>query len=402
MGYGLLRDIRVLEVALLAPDTAGRNLGDMGAEVIKIEAPPEGDYIRRLGSVSVGGPDGISLAHLNWNRGKKSLGLNLRTPSGRRIFLDLVAKSDVVVDGLRAGALDRLDLGYDTLNSVNPRIVYCSLSGLGRNGPYSRLATHGTFYDAYVGLKPPVYASDGTPRMPSTGDSIGIEAGGLYATIAILAAIIRALRTGQGSLVEVAEADAAAAFVSTQVESAVNNATDRDAAGGGLSESVRYNYYRTGDGRCILFQALEAKFWENFCTGIGRSDLLDRFPGRQPADHAAGNEELRGELQRIFGTRTQDEWVDFFLAQNIPGGPVHEPGTLVQDRHFEERGLMYEVQHPRLGSLKLFGTPIKVDGESFAADAAPGFGESTDAVLHDVLGMDDTEVARLRAEGAIG
>jgi crotonobetainyl-CoA:carnitine CoA-transferase CaiB-like acyl-CoA transferase len=264
------------------------------------------------------------------------------------------------------------------------------------------LATHGTFYDAYVGLKPPLNASDGTPRMPATGDSIGIEAGGLYATLGILAAVIRALQTGRGSLVEVAEADAAAAFVSTQLESAVNNAADRDAAGGGLSGSVRYNYYRAGDGRCVLFQALEAKFWENFCNGIGRPDLLERFPSRQPADHAAGNEELRAELQRIFATRTQDEWVDFFLTQNIPGGPVHEPGTLVLDRHFEERRLMYEVQHPTLGLLKLFGTPIKVEGETFAADAAPGFGDSTDAVLREVLGVNVTEVARLRAEGAIG
>ena len=391
----------MLELALLAPDTAGRNLADMGAEVIKIEGPPRGDYIRDIGSVTIGGPRGTSLAHLNWNRGKKSVCLDLKNTRGREVFLELVKKSDVVIDGLRAGVLDRLGVGFDDVRSVNGAIVYCALSGLGRSGPYTRLATHGTFYDAYVGLRPPQQAADGSPRMPPSNDSVGIEAGGLFATVAILSALVSARATGVGSLVEVAEADAATAFVSTQLESALNDVSSRDIVGGGLAESVRYNYYLTLDDRVMLLQALEAKFWENFCTAVERPDLLEKFPSRGTADHAAGNEELRAALQAIFKTKTQDTWVDLFLARNIPGGPVHVAATLVDDRHFRARDLVYDLQTNDFGTLHLLGSPVKVSGQTFQSELAPAMGQSTDSVLRDLLGIDRTELAALRAAGAV-
>jgi crotonobetainyl-CoA:carnitine CoA-transferase CaiB-like acyl-CoA transferase len=154
--FTLLNGVRVLEVSLLAPDTAGQHLADLGADVLKVEPPGRGDYVRQVGTTFL---DGISLMHRRWNRGKQSIVLDLKADKERELFLTLARRCDVMIDGLRSGALEDLGLGYEELSRSHPTLVYCSLSGLGTSGPYRRLATHGLFYDAYAGLAPPDYSS---------------------------------------------------------------------------------------------------------------------------------------------------------------------------------------------------------------------------------------------------
>ena len=403
MPYELLAGVRVLEVALLAPDSLGALLADMGAEVIKVEEPPDGDRARRIGATALGTRDGLAFLHVNWNRGKKSVALNLKTQPGRAAFLGLAAKSQVVIEGLRAGSLDRWGVGYEVLRRTNPSLVFCSLSGFGRTGPYKNLAAHGVLFDSYAGNLPPEVRPDGSLR-PPTGRSagVGMLGGSLYAAVGVLAALNRAARTGEGALVEVAEAEVAALWNSQRLQTNLNRdkvfrrSSYGDAEGLGFEESVRYTYYATKDDRAVLFMPTEAKFWDNFLTATGRQDLKEKYPPKYEYDHQVGNEGLRQELMAIFRTKTQAEWVQFFIENNVPGGPVNSAENVGSDPHLLARDNFYTVDHGELGNMTLVGSPIKVEGEAFTADPAPTFGQHTDAVLRDVLAYTAEQIAEVR------
>src|SRR5205814_1284999 len=280
LAYTLLGGVRVLEVALLAPDLLGMHLADLGAEVVKIEQPPGGACLREIGGRKRAG---LNLMHLRWNRGKKSVTLDLRRREGQRLLHRLAARADVFVDGLRPGAAARCAADYATLAAVNPRLVYCTLSGAGTWGPYAALPTHGVAYDAFAGLAPPATHPDGSPRIPAY-TAVGMFAAPLYAAFAVCAALVQARATGTGRLLEVAA---------------------------------------------------------------------------------------------LFPARPRAEWVDFFIVHDVPGGPVHTADELPGDPHFRARELLYEQDHPVAGHLRLFGTPVKVAGEAFAAAPAPAPGEHT-------------------------
>ena len=290
MGERVLRDVRVVEVAMFAPDAVGMHLADLGAEVIKVEAPGIGDPARFLGVPY----KGEAPATRRWNRGKKSITIDLRSPAGAKVFCDLVRDSDAVVEGMRAGSLARRGLGYDDLLAVNPRLVFASVSGWGIEGPYAELGSHGLAFDAFAGLANPREV-DGRPTRPLGHVWNGLEAGPLYATMAILAGVLRARASGEPSFIEVSEADAAAAWnlwrISYEAAAAEYGAEPEDpehreivealivsAEGAGRTGpkdwtaiSVRYQYYLTSDGGYILFMATETKFWKNFCGSGGPS-----------------------------------------------------------------------------------------------------------------------------------
>jgi len=394
MTYSLLSGVRVLELSLLAPDLLGMHLADLGAEVIKVEQPPRGDYVREIGGNHVGG---ISLMHLRWNRGKRSLALDLKRPEGRKLLHELVAKAHVVIDGLRMGAAQRCGAGYDELRALNPALVYCSLSGTGRTGPYVKLATHGVAYDAFAGLAPPVQSDDGAPRVPIY-TTVGMQAAPLYAAMAVCAALVRARESGQGCWIDIAELDGAVAWQAERLGGVPGVAASGPPDFG---PSVRYQYYATADDRFILFQATERKFWRNFCGAVGRMDLFDTKPGADVGDHARGDEALRTELAAIFRTRTQADWVTLFIDANVAGGPVHSVDELPDDPHVKARELLTEQPHPVAPNLRLFTTPVRIAGEHFGASPAPTVGEHTVEILADVLGRSSDEVARLRRDGVV-
>jgi len=391
---GLLDGLRVVEVALLAPNMLGMHLADLGADVIKVEEPGRGDYTRAVGGSTL---DGVSMLHVRWSRGKRSIAIDLRTPEGADVFRALVAVSEVVIEGLRAGALERRGLGYEALVQINPALVFASLSGFGQTGPYRDLATHGVAYDAYAGLAPPERTDDGFPTIPRRYHDIGTKAGALYATVGVLAAVLHARATGHGTRLDVAQADAAVAFNAGRVDELLASA-EVPPQKGGMTAAVRYQYYDTADGRVILFQASERHFFERFCRAVGREDLLTGESGAEFGEHARDDVVLRRALADIFVTRTQHEWVRFFIEHDVPGAPVNRASELLDDPQFEVRLDPGEVPD---GAPRLVPTPILEGEPNRAAGPAPALGEHTDAILRDVLGYDLDRIAALRDGGVV-
>jgi crotonobetainyl-CoA:carnitine CoA-transferase CaiB-like acyl-CoA transferase len=408
---GLLRGVRIIESALLGPGAVGMQLADLGAEVIKVENPG-GDYVRKMAFPIV---DGISLLHWHLNRGKKSIVLDLRKPEAIEAYLDLVRGADAVIEGMRPGALERRGLSFARMCEVNPRIVFCTISGYGATGPYKDMPSHGIAYDAWAGVaRPSVHEATGLPMLPSY-TAIGINAGPLYAALGICAAIIRARATGEPCRFEVAQSDAAAAFNWNGIEGnkayerPEDEVTGNDGDGKGerrpvgdnsMSDSVRYQYYRSRDGM-VLFMASEREFWKNFAHGIGRPELYESAPGAKYADHARGNVELRRTLAEVFASRTTEEWVRFGLEVNTPIAPVNDVKSITRDPQFRDR--LPLRPHTEAGT-DLMPSPIKLVGEELPVPgiAAREPGRDSDEVLERVLGYDAERIARLRAAGALG
>jgi crotonobetainyl-CoA:carnitine CoA-transferase CaiB-like acyl-CoA transferase len=404
----LLAGVRVIESSLLGPGLLSTFLSDLGADVIKVE-PPQGDYIRQMTWPIV---EGTSLLHLHTHRGKKSVTLDLKTPEGVAVYKDLVAGADAVVEAMRPGSMAKLGLGYDDLKPVNPKIVFCTLSGYGATGPYRDLPSHGIAYDTWAGLIPPEVDEDGFTRLPEM-PNIGINVGPMLGALGLLAGIIRARATGEGCQMELAQSDAAAYMDWYRIETwlaynrpedeVTGNASDdyeRRAPGlAGMREGVRYQLYESADGH-VLFMASEQAFWKNFCEGIDRADLFERWPGSKFADHAKGNLELQAVLKEVFLSRTSAEWLAFADDHNVPLAPVNTAKTIVDDAQFQHRFPLYGVD--QLGAEQL-PLPLHLVGEDLPVPTeAPEVGQDTDAVLRDVLGYDDTRIAELRESGTFG
>lgn len=407
---GLLSGVRVVESSLLGPAGVGMHLADLGAEVIKVE-PPGGDYVRRMAFPIV---DGVSLLHWHLNRGKRSIVLDLRKQEGVEVFLDLVRRSEVVVEAMRPGALSRRGITFERMCQVNPRIVYCTVSGYGLRGPYRDLPSHGIAFDAWAGVIRPSVDAHGFPAIPSY-TAIGINAGPLYAAMGILAALLRARATGQPCWIEVAQSDAAAAFNWNGIEGnkayerPESEVTGNDGDGHGprrpvgdnsMTDAVRYQFYRTKDGM-ILFMASERTFWKNFTEAVGRPDLFENHPGAKVADHARGNLELRRELAEIFATRTTSEWVELGRRVNTPIAPVNDVHSIRRDPHFQARmGFLPWQEH----GTDLMPSPVRIVGEQLPPleKAAEIPGRDTEAVLRQVLGYEEKRVRQLAALGVFG
>ena len=404
-----LHGLRVIEASALGPAAVTMPLVDLGAEVVKVE-PPQGDYIREMTWPIV---EGVSLMHLHVNRGKRSLVLDLRSEAGVDAFRELAAGADVVVEAMRPGGLARRGLGFEDLRARNPRIVFCTISGYGLTGPYKDYPSHGIAYDTWAGIVNVAEDEEGFAYLPEHV-SIGINAAPLFGALGILAAVVRARATGEGSYLEIAQSDAAAAmdwyrsetwraYERPEDEVTGNKADgyERRAPGtAGMREGVRYQVYRTADDRHVLFMASEQAFWRNFCQAVDRLDLFERWPGSTYADHARGNRELQGELRAIFAGRTAAEWLALGGRANTPIAPVNTPRTLLDDPQFQDRFPLFPASE--LGADELPG-PVKFVGEELPRPSkAPTVGQHTEEVLADLLGWDGERIARARAEGAFG
>ncbi len=403
-----LASLRVIESSILGPAAITTSLADLGADVIKVETP-SGDYIREMTWPII---EGVSLMHYHLNRGKKSITLDLKTEAAREVYRELVRGADIVIEASRPGALARYGLGYEALRSINPRIVFCTVSGYGMTGPYKDMPSHGIAYDTWSGVVKPAYDDEGFCYIPEHV-GIGINAAPLYGGLAVLAGVIRARATGQGCFMELAQSDAAAAFDWYRSESHMayarpedvvtgnkaDNYVRRPVATAGMKEGVRYQLYASADGH-VLFMASEQAFWKNFCAGVARMDLFDRWPGSKYADHARGNRELQAILRDIFRTRTTREWLDFGVEFNTPIAPVNTPANIVDDPQFKER--FHLLPHTTHGADMLpFPVRFVDEGETIPC-RAPTVGEHTEAVLRQVLGYDAAQVAALRQAGALG
>ena len=403
-----LSGIRVIESSMLGPAAITTHLADLGAEVIKVE-PPSGDYVREMTWPII---EGVSLLHLHINRGKKSITLDLKTTEGADIYRELVKGADVVVEAMRPGSLARRGLGYEDLKALNPKIVFINISGYGMTGPYENLPSHGIAFDTWAGLVNPTYDEDEFCYIPEHA-SMGMHAGPLFGALGILAGVLRARDTGTGCMMEIGQSDAAAymdwyrseswrAYERPESEVTGNKADnyERRAPGtAGMKEGVRYQMYESKDGH-VLFMASEQAFWKNFCEGVGRMELFEKWPGSKFADHARGNRELQAILRDIFKTKTSNEWIEFSSSQNTPIAPVNTPKTLADDPQFKVRFPHYPASEHGADMMPL---PLKIQNEELPIPTmAPTVGEHNDAVMADVLGYDVDKIAQLKSAGAFG
>jgi len=404
-----LSGVRIIESSLLGPGLISTFFSDLGADVIKVE-PPQGDYIRQMTWPII---DGVSLLHLHTHRGKKSVALNLKTDEGKSIYKELIEKADAVVEAMRPGALKKLGLGYEELQKINPKIVFCTLSGYGSSGPYQNMPSHGIAYDTWAGLITPEIDELGFTRIPRDMPNVGINVGPMLGAFALLAGITRARETGLGCQMELAQSDAAAymdwyrietwkAYERSENEVTGNPSDDYERRPPGLAgmwEGVRYQIYESSDGH-VLFMASEQAFWKNFCAGVGRSDLFEKWPGSKYADHAKGNIELQHELKAIFKEKSSSEWIQFSEDENTPIAPVYNAKTAPNDPQFKHRLPFYSIEDLGAEQLPL---PVNIIGEETTTPSkAPTVGENTEEVLSGLLGYDTNRIKNLRGDGVFG
>jgi crotonobetainyl-CoA:carnitine CoA-transferase CaiB-like acyl-CoA transferase len=409
MANAPLAGLRIIECSALGPAEITNTLVDLGAEVIKVE-PPAGDYGRQMTWPIV---EGVSLLHLHVNRGKKSLTLDLRTESGRAIFKELVGTAEVVIEAMRPGGLERRGLGFEDLKAINPSIVFCCISGYGMTGPYKELPSHGIAYDVWAGLVNVATDEEGFTYLPEH-PSTGIHAGPLFGALGILSAVLRARSTGEPAFIDIAQSDASASMDWLRSETwkayerpeseVTGNASDnyeRRAPGtAGMKEGVRYQVYEAKDGRHVLFMASEQEFWKNFCTGMDRLDLFERWPGSKYADHARNNRELQRELQILFKTKTAVEWLEFANRVNTAIAPVNTPKTLLHDPQFQDRFPLIPAE--RLGADQM-PAPLKFIGEELPVpEKAPTVGQHNREVMAQLLNYDDAAFQAASESGAFG
>jgi crotonobetainyl-CoA:carnitine CoA-transferase CaiB-like acyl-CoA transferase len=392
---GPLTGIRVLDLTRLLPGPfATQTLADLGADVVKVEDPRGGDPLRAL-PPSVGqGADGAAFHALN--HGKRSVALDLSRPEGRDAFLRLCARADAVVESFRPGVLDRLGLGFTALHAAAPRLVLCSLTGYGQDGPYAARAGHDLDYLALSG----VLALCGEPGAPSVpGVQVADLAGGAWPAVAgILAALLGRGATGEGVHLDVSMAEGALGLLSPWL--AVARARGAPLTRGGEvlgGAAACYGVYRARDGRFAALAALEPRFFEAFCAAVGRPELAER-------QWEAGDA-LRAELAAVFAARTRDEWEAFAARHDACVMPVLEGSEPGDDPHLRARQAFVEIPVGDGGPPVLaVATPLRFgrardDGR--APRPAPRLGEHGEAVLAEA-GFTPAELAALRRSGALG
>lgn len=391
---GVLSGVKVLDLTRLLPGPYCTLLmADYGADVIKIEEPGKGDYIRWRTPAA----EGIGARHLTVNRNKKSVALNLKTAEGQQIFKQLAAEADVIIESFRPGVMQRLGLGYEDIVQVNERIVYCSLTGYGQTGPYRHLPGHDINYIGYSGILGLIGEKNGKPVVPGV-QIADIGGGSLMALAGICMALFHRERTGEGQYIDVSMMDGAITwlyaamsdyFVSGKVPERGETRLD--------GQFAFYNVYETKDGKYMTVGASELKFWKRLCELIGKEEWIALHEG--PANV---QEQLKQDLGELFKTYDQQHWINLLAQEETCVGPVYDIEDMFNDPHIAERDMFQEMQHPVAGMIQQIGFPIKFSETSGEiSNHAPGLGEHTEAVLTQ-LGYDKADLAKLQASGVIG
>jgi crotonobetainyl-CoA:carnitine CoA-transferase CaiB-like acyl-CoA transferase len=382
-----LAGVKVLDLSRLLPGPlASLVLGDMGAEVDKIEDAQAGDYLR-LAPPHVGDTSSVFLA---LNRNKRSAVLDLKRPRGRDAFVRLVRGYDVLLEQFRPGVLGRLGLSHERLRQENPRLVVCALTGYGQDGPLAQRAGHDLNYLARGGVLALSGPAGGPPQVP--GVQLADISGGLYAVLGILGALMERARTGQGAVVDVAMIETAMPFAIFGYGLELGGQPPKGGAEAITGGIAPYQTYATKDGKAMSLASLEPKFWMSFCEGVGLTpEMSDLVPGPH-------QEALKAKLGALFADKTRDEWALFAAARDCCLEPVLSPGEALSDPHLRARGMFFRLASP-WGELTQMRTPLTPKDRAHAPP--PRQGEHTEAILREA-GLDDTEIAALRADGAIG
>jgi len=395
---GALDGIKVLELARVPPaELPGMLLADMGADVLKIEAPdphrPRGpEWARRAAFAFV-------------NRNKRSMVLNLKAAEGQAILRRLAAEADVLIEGFRPGVTRRLGADYETLRAINPRLVYCSLSGFGQDGPYRDYPAHDINYLSLAGVLGLIGEPDRKPAIPL---NLVADYGGasLHGALGIVLALFARERTGRGQHVDVAYLDTTVSLLAATPNMRFffsDGLVPRRGAGFLSGGYPYYAIYETRDGKLLTIGCTEPWLWENFCRAIGRPDLarFARTPEHFVRAPTAEEEAARREVEAIIRTRDRDEWFEFLVQHDVCVGKVYDVEEMVEDPQVRHRRLVVELEHPVHGKVRQFGIAIRLSETPGAVrTAAPAPGEHTDAVLR-ALGFDAGAIADLRARGVV-
>ena len=392
-----LADIRVLDLSrVLAGPFCSMLLADFGADVIKVEAPGRGDDTRHWGPPWAGGE---SAYFLSVNRNKRSITLNLKHERGRQILLDLVARSDVFIENFKVGTAKRLGLDYETLREINPRLIYCSITGYGQTGPYRDRPGYDFVIQAEGGIMSITGPADGEPH--KVGVAIVDITAGLFAATAILAALHHRERTGEGQYIDIALLDAQVGWLANVAQNYLVSGEVPKRYGNAHPNIVPYEVFPTADGYIAVGIGNDRQY-RRFCELTGRMDLWEdgRFqtnPGR--VEH---RDELIPRLRELFRTRTTAEWLALLREAKISAAPINNVAQVLNDPHVLARGMVQTVRHPTAGELKLVGPVPKLSATPAAIRRPPPLlGEHTVEVLTELLGYDEETVSRLREEGVV-
>jgi len=392
---GPLAGVRVLDFTrVLAGPAASLALADLGAEVFKIEPPGTGDETRSFPPIR----DGESHYYLAINRGKKSLVVDLKSPEGVALIKDLAARCDVVVENYRPGVMDRLGLGYEALSAVNPRLIYCAISGYGQTGPLKDQPSFDIVLQAMSGA----LSVNGEPDGPPTkmGIPLGDLVGGINGPISILAALHERHATGRGRYIDVSLMDGMLGMLGYIAQLAFFNGRDPVRQGSQHPNLVPYGIFPANDGS-IVIACLTPAFWERICRSIGRPELThdsryDTLEKRRDAREA-----VNAIVAAFTSRHSVDELVAIFTAAEVPHAPILGVTEALTQPQAVERGMLVEVDHTALGRIPMVNRPFRFDEPQEPPAAPPVLGQHTEAILSDVLGLSAERIATLRANGVV-
>ena len=404
---GSLSHLRVLDLSrVLAGPWAGQILGDLGAEVIKIERPKSGDDTRSWGPPYLQGADGnadLSAYFLTANRNKQSLAVDIAHPEGQELIRKLVAESDVILENFKVGGLKRYGLDYDSLKQINPKLIYCSITGFGQDGPYANRPGYDFLIQAMGGLMSITGQPDGEPGAGpmKVGVALTDIMTGLYATIGVLAALSHRDRTGEGQYVEAALLDVQVACLANQAMNYLTTGQAPGRMGNAHPNIVPYQDFPTADGNMVLTVGNDEQF-TRLCDVLEHPEWAsdDRFATNRA--RVANRKELIPRLRQATVMRSTQEWVQILERSGVPCGPVNTLDQVFEDPQVLARGMKQSVQHPSLGDVPTVGNPIRLKLTPVSYRTAPPLlGEQSKQVLEKIVGLSSGEIESLRERGIV-
>jgi formyl-CoA transferase len=371
-------------------------LGDLGAEVIKIERPGVGDESRHWGPPFY---DGESAYYLCCNRNKQSLTLNLKHERGLALARELARDSDVFIENFRVGVLDQLGLGYEDLKAINPRLVYCSISGFGHTGPDRELGSYDFLIQGRSGLMSITGEPDGPPM--KVGVAIADVAAGLFACSAVLSALFARERTGVGQHLDIALYDSQVAVLANIASNYLCSGEIPGRWGNAHKSIVPYQTFQAADDYLILAIGNDAQ-WRQFCEAAGVAAWAQDSRFASNPERVAHREALIPLLQDLLRRKTVAEWLQLCAKADVPAGPINAIDKVFADPQVDARGMLVQMPHPTLGTVRLAGTPLNLSATPAEMRLPPPLlGEHTDAILGRLLVLDDRAIAELHRDGVV-
>lgn len=405
---GALSHIRVLDLSrVLAGPWATQILADLGADVIKVERPGSGDDTRGWGPPwmpdAAGRDTGVAAYYLCANRNKRSLTVDLASTKGRQLVQQLACASDVLVENFKTGGLAAYGLDYDSLKALNPRLVYCSITGFGHTGPYAHRAGYDFLIQGLGGLMSITGQPDGTPGggPMKVGVALTDILTGLYAANAIQAALAAREHTGAGQHIDMALLDVQVACLANQAMNYLATGSSPQRLGNAHPSIVPYQDFPTADGHMILAIGNDGQF-ARFCHEAGKPELAADARFSTNNGRVQNRDELMPILRHMTTARTTAQWISALEACGVPCGPINDMSQVFADPQVIDRGMRIEMQHQKFGNTPLVASPIRMSGTPVAYRMPPpGLGEHTAAILQEMLGMDEYAIQELRAGGIV-